>query len=695
MVEEDLDQLLAVHQEIRNALPNAWNPFFARFGRLRPVQIAAIPRVVRGANVLLTAPTAGGKTEAVAAPVCERLFSHSWKGLSVVIVTPTRALVNDLFLRLQRPVGEMGIAIGRKTSDHGISQDVREQLLITTPESLESLLTFRKESLRDVRAIIMDEIHLLDGTPRGDQLRFVVRRLDAYCQATGAFSTIGLQRVAISATVGNPAKVANVYLGLGGEIISVPGQRDIEARVTVGSSDDHIRAQCAIASASEIGDVQKLLVFVNSRKQVDEGTASFRCGLFGHANVYGHHGNLSKEERERVEEKFRGDRRAVCVTTMTLEVGIDIGDVDLVVCLDPPFSLSSFLQRIGRGCRRLNGRTRVVCVARNRAGEIIFNALIHQSRRGMPRGPLVPLRRSVLVQQIMAYLRQAPKRHRTLSQLNRVLASDARPCVPESMVLDVLNSMLASGLLVVRNEIYAPAQEGWGFIESNQIYTNIAPSLESIALVDADTGRSIATVKTLGDNTGSVKIAGQDFSVLKGGSKSRHLVRLEGEAAGAPEYHARILPYAFDVGASLLNYLGLPAEKLVLLPAERSVVIMTWLGRLFNTAIAHTLKRSGIIAQPRSFSVVIKDVVPERALELVAGSVDAMKEHNPLGSTKLERIVDLGPHRDWLSDQTLKRAREDWLDHDFLNEWISRIEDVMVLSPGDKLFSDVSEVARL
>jgi ATP-dependent Lhr-like helicase len=436
-------------------------------------------------------------------------------------------------------------------------------------------------------------------------------------------------------------------------------------------------------------------VFVNSRKQVDAGTNYFRYGPFEQANVYGHHGNLSKEERERVEERFRSDRRAVCVATMTLEVGIDIGDVDLVVCLDPPFSLSSFLQRIGRGCRRLNGRTRVVCVARNRAGEIVFNALIHQSRRGIPPGPMIPLRRSVLVQQVLAYLRQAPKHRRTLRQLERVFTSETFPIVPEAVLLDVLNSMLSSGLLVSQNEIYAPAQGGWDFIGSSRIYSNISPSLETVTLVDADTGRSIATVRSLGGDSATVKIAGQDFSVLKGGHASRRLVRLEGEAATAPEYHARGLPYAFDVGASLANYLGAPADRLLVLQAGDRLTVMTWLGRLFNTAIAHCFERMGYVAKPKSFSLSIANMAPDMTLAAIAQSISSMKEHNPLGNARLERIVDLGPHSKWLSEHSLRQAREEWLDQEFLQSWISRMHEVVVLSPGDAPFADVSEVANL
>ena len=111
----EIADLLLQHQTLRAALGHAWNPFFARFGSLRPVQLTAIPPILAGQSTLVTAPTAGGKTEALAAPICELMARHRWPGLSVLLITPTRALVNDLYARLELPLGHMRIGLGRKT----------------------------------------------------------------------------------------------------------------------------------------------------------------------------------------------------------------------------------------------------------------------------------------------------------------------------------------------------------------------------------------------------------------------------------------------------------------------------------------------------------------------------------------------------------------------------------------------------
>ena len=108
---DDLDDLLNQHRTLQRMMPHAWNAFFAGFGSLRPIQLQAMPPILSGKNVLVTAPTAGGKTQAVLAPICERLAQQRWPGLSVLVITPTRALVNDLFHRLTRPLEEMRIRL--------------------------------------------------------------------------------------------------------------------------------------------------------------------------------------------------------------------------------------------------------------------------------------------------------------------------------------------------------------------------------------------------------------------------------------------------------------------------------------------------------------------------------------------------------------------------------------------------------
>ncbi len=618
-------------------------------------------------------------------------MQNKWPGLSVLIVTPTRALVNDLYTRLCHPLDQLRINLGRKTADHGLLDDNDVRVLITTPESVESLLSFRREALERLQVVVLDEIHLLDGSPRGDQLRTLLRRLSVFRQYVGGEHFGGLQIVAMSATVSNPRRLADAYLGTTSEIVKVAGQRDLEARVVLASGTDQERAEQAMLATDQFPEVHKILVFVNSRKQVDTGAGHFRVGRFAHCPIYGHHGSLSKSQREETEERFKSDREAICVATMTLEVGIDIGDIDLVICMDPPFSLSSFLQRIGRGCRRLNGRTRVLGVARDKAGELMFRAMIRQTALEMPAGPIPPFRRSVLLQQVLAYLQQAPKHRRVIEQFTRTLASATTPPISEECLRSVLDDMVQTGFVEKQADVYLPSSEGWSFIQSNRIYANIQSNPLEVALIDVESGQVVARVAGVGDSSGGIRVAGRSFDILPGGTAFTQRVRGGGDHVDAPRYHARSLPYAFDVGACLAGYFGVAENELVTMRIGGSCVVWTWLGKLLNSVLGNCFRRRGVEASEGSFHISV-GCDDTRLLSLLQETVRDAETNNPLSMLKPEQMVDLGPHFRYLSPTQQSKAREDWLDLEFLRSWCERITQVRVIDTASEVGAELSSL---
>jgi ATP-dependent Lhr-like helicase len=583
----------------------------------------------------------------------------------------------------------MRILLGRKTADHSLGREIGEQILVTTPESVESLLTFRRESLSSIQAVVLDEIHLLDGSPRGDQLRSLLSRLAAFRHFVGGEGFAGLQLIAMSATVSDPRRLADVYLGTTSEFVAVPGQRHLEARIVLADGDDKQRAEAAISAVNMFADVHKVLVFVNSRKQVDLGAGYFRFGRFSQGTVYGHHGSLSKSQREEAEGGFKSASEAICVATMTLEVGIDIGDIDLVICMDPPFSLASFLQRIGRGCRRLNGGTRVLCVTRDRAGELMFNSLVRQAALGMPAGPIAPFRRSVLVQQILAYLKQSPKNRRVAGQFEKVLVSDSPPSVSKECVQEVLGDMVEMGFLDKHADVYQPASEGWTFIESNRVYSNIQSNPLEVALVDVESGKVVATVRSVRDPSGGVRVAGRSYDLLPGGSPFTQRVRGGGDHVDSPTYYARSLPYSSDIGTSLANYFSIEPTELVVIRVGQSVVLMTWLGRLMNATLAEAFGSRGFNVDDGSFHVTVQMDDEGKLLSLLREVVEDVISRNPLATLNTERMVDLGPHFRCLSPGLQGKAREDWLDKAFLRNWCNNLSQLRNVSADSELADDL------
>ena len=418
-------------------------------------------------------------------------------------------------------------------------------------------------------------------------------------------------------------------------------------------------------------------MFTNSRKQVDAGTAHFGHGNYSDVPVYGHHGSLSKAQREEAESRFKSDSRAICVATMTLEIGIDIGDVDLVICLDPPFSLSSFLQRIGRGCRRLNGETRVLCVARDQASELIFHSLIDQASREMPAGPLPPFRRSVLVQQTLAYLRQAPGNRRTPAQFHNVLASEAPPPVTKQCVNEALEDMLATGLLNRTGTVYQPAEEGWNCIENSRIFSNIPPAPPEVSLIDVETGAVVANVAAIGDD--GVRVAGRSYDVLPGGNPRRKNIRFGGEHADAPVYSPRSLPYAFDVGSSLARFLGIAPATILAVSAGNRWNYLTWLGKLMNSALAEGFRRRGLDVTAGPFHISVKAHEAQETVQSFRAAVRDIVLKNPLSGMRVEGMADLGPYLEHLTPALMAKSRDDFLDAEFFTKWSESLGEVTIV----------------
>ncbi len=663
------------NQATKRLISRTWDAFFARFGRLRPIQHAAIPEIVGGSNVLLTAPTAGGKTEAVAAPICQRILDNRWPGLSVLLITPTRALVNDLHARLEHPLNELQIRLSKKTGDYAFSNADTTQFLVTTPESLESLLTFHSEWLANVRVVAVDEIHLLDGSSRGDQMRVILCRLRRYLASVRNSGSSELQLVAMSATVADPVRLAQRFFGSTAKIVQVHGQRDIDASFVL--ANDESLADDLVNSLEQYGDIQKILVFVNSRKQVDRLATELKKGRFAKYATLGHHGSLSKEEREAVESKMRTEKLAICVATMTLEVGIDIGDIDMVVCCEPPYSLSSFLQRIGRGCRRLQGKTRVLCVSKSTSDDLIFRALVNQARLQMPSGPAIPFRKSVLVQQSLAYLQQVKKHRRIASQFHQAIAD---PCgdEPTAKSIDgVLASLKSTGLIDEQNGIYQPAMKGWDFIKSSKIYSNLPPNPVEIDVVNADTGSVIATVESIDINSRGVRIAGRSYEIVQTGT-NQVTVRPEGDFKDTPKYTPRVAPFAFDIGASLFHFLNLPSDELVALELGNSLFVFTWLGLVNNTALSEMLKKEQCVTLPRPFAIKYENCQPVLALTKLEQAVASLSDDNPFRDTRFEYKLDLGVYYRFLSPDVQQKCRSDWLDIEYLTAWIGSKNSIRV-----------------
>ncbi|MBF0127169.1 MAG: DEAD/DEAH box helicase [Magnetococcales bacterium] len=318
---------------------------------LRPLQESSIDPILAGKNAILLAPTAGGKTEAAIFPTFSRMLHENWQGLSVLYICPIKALLNNLEHRLDR----FASLIGRRVALwHGDIQDSKRQkigkappdILLATPESIEVILVSRRIDHRlffqNIRAVIIDEVHAFAGDDRGWHLLSLLERLS---HLTGR----EIQRIGLSATVGNPEELLEWVSGSsksGGLVINPPVKEIVRPDVQVDYVGNLSNAAIVIA---RLHKGEKRLVFCDSRSQVEKLSVELRThGV----ETYVSHSSLSLDERKRAETAFAQGQDCVIVATSTLELGIDVGDLDRVIQIDAPFTVSSFLQRIGRTGRR-------------------------------------------------------------------------------------------------------------------------------------------------------------------------------------------------------------------------------------------------------------------------------------------------------------------------------------------------------
>lgn len=345
---------------------------------LRPTQLAAIAPIHQGVHCLLLAPTAGGKTEAAIIPILSRMLKESWPAGGVLYVCPIKALLNNLEHRLSR----YAKLVGRRAEVwHGdVSQSRKKKalkeppdILLTTPESLESMLISvginKPTWFGHLRVVVVDELHAFAGDDRGWHLRSVLQRLDEYLQHP-------LQRIGLSATVSNPNQLLDWLAPAGNKCVVGQAHVSTDAEVVI----DHVESlENAATVISRLYRGEKRLVFCDSR-----GTAERLSSLLRSTQIrtFVSHASLSAAERKQAETAFAQEKDCVIVATSTLELGIDVGDLDRVIQIDSPSTVSSFLQRMGRTGRRVASRRNCLFLTTTQESFLLALGITHLWSQG-------------------------------------------------------------------------------------------------------------------------------------------------------------------------------------------------------------------------------------------------------------------------------------------------------------------------
>lgn len=342
-----------------------------------PAQSGGWPAIASGRHTLIAAPTGSGKTLAAFLVAIDRLLREggSADGIRVVYVSPLKALAADIHHNLELPLEQMRrqaadagqalpeIRVALRTGDTPAGERARllkqvPSLLVTTPESLYLMLTAARtrELFTGVHTVIVDEVHALARDKRGSHLALSLERLDAVC-------TQAPTRVGLSATQRPIERIARLLVGAGPGrqlpvVVDAGHRRQLDLRIELPASEleavaPHEQVDDVLARiAALVEERRTTLVFVNTRR-LAERLAHRLAERLGPERVAAHHGSLSKERRQRIEQRLRSGDLSAVVATASLELGIDVGPVELVCQIGSPRSFAAFLQRVGRSGHQL------------------------------------------------------------------------------------------------------------------------------------------------------------------------------------------------------------------------------------------------------------------------------------------------------------------------------------------------------
>jgi ATP-dependent Lhr-like helicase len=628
-----MDTFSRLHEGLRQVLAHriGWS-------ELRAVQEKAYEAVSGGNDVLVIAPTAGGKTEAALIPVVDGILKGGFSGVAALYLAPLKALINDQEDRFSSFCLPTGLEVLKwhgdvPKGDRAWKDNEPPHILMITPESLEVLLMERELSLglAHLRYLIIDELHAFVESERGVQMRVLIDRLDR-------ISGRKIQRIGLSATVGNPEEILSWLSGSrhGEVLVRIPAPPQPKRFTFVVEEKESARA----SALARIVRAKKALVFVNSRSDAE----AVNTALAGRVDqLLVHHSSLSPEMRRETERAFSESESSCIICTSTLELGIDIGNLDVVVCIGPPPSVSSFLQRMGRSGRR--GKPPYVACILKDACELLCMVAVIESASRKEVEPLHPHKKpyNVLVQQVL--LEIVRKRRTSWSHIRRFVRGlfAFREIKPREIdaLLGVLDDF---GILVGDGDMLMPgpgAESSFGrsnwkdlfsVIKGGSEFRAVTPDGEMIGTLDA---RFVA-----GKNRKSFTLGGKSWTFVKSDDSHELVVVVPGEGekneifwtggrTGFSPVVCQAVGRILSTGGSMLP---LPEPERALIsgvidalpeliprgicilekPGKRNydVTILTFRGRMFNGILASLIRSESdrrLTVSYHDFSVTIKN----------------------------------------------------------------------------------------
>ncbi|MCL7396873.1 MAG: DEAD/DEAH box helicase [Thaumarchaeota archaeon] len=540
--------------------------FRERFKHLTAPQLYAIPRIIEGRNILLMAATGSGKTEAALLPVFSKmLIESSGYGIKLLYITPLRALNRDLLDRIDWWAQKLDFRVAVRHGDTA-SRERRIQtisppdILITTPETLQVILTARvlRNYLRNVRWVIVDEVHELATDKRGAQLSVALERLR---MITG----MDFQRIGISATIGSPRKIAEYLVGVGREceIIDASVARSIQIDVlypTPKSEDYELAEKLGVFPdvASRLRAIKKLieehestLIFTNTRPLAEILTNRFRV-WDQQVPVGIHHGSLSKSTRITAEHGLKSGELVGIICTSSLELGIDVGRIELCIQYNSPREVTRLVQRVGRSGHSLEKTAKGVVIVMD-SDDALESIVITRRARSEEleeaKIPMNPL--DVLMHQVAGLI----------LEYNRVKIEDVMSIIKKSYnfrdlkmddLMDVIQHMSSLGIVEIRDGIVSKPRRSMELYEYYFSNLSMIPEEHQYLVIEEKSGESVGIldeefVAEYGEPGTRFILTGRAWEILHTEGDRIYVSSLDDYEGAVPSWVGDEIPVPYEV----------------------------------------------------------------------------------------------------------------------------------------------------
>lgn len=525
---------------------------------LTNVQKKSLKPVMDGKNVLITAPTGYGKTLAVIIPLFEKILKSDYKGLKILYVAPTKSLNRDIFKRVFEFAEHLGLTISIRhgdTTSYSRAKQVKNppNILITTPESLQSMMLSKRmrKNLESLEHVVVDEIHELVSSKRGVQLMLGLERLNRFAN----FSRIG-----ISATISEMNEVGKFLCGdRACELISVSEPKESQVEIVKYKKDDESRLlgkKLSISSKlafvinnirNDLEKAERIIIFVNTRQQAEILSFSMKRA-FPDLKIGLHHSSLSRNQRIKMEDELRDGRLKALISTSSMELGIDVGSIDLVIQFMSPRQVNKLVQRVGRSGHAYYKKSRGKIYTLNDDDYLESKAIIELMKEEFLEKPSIPFNAmDVLAHQIIGFLKDEPgiSSKELLDSINKSYCFN----LSEKEFNDFLKFLEELRYVHLKDGKILPANKSFYYYFEN---VSTIPDIKNYKIVNVETNSKIGTlnesfVVQYCNPGATIIMRGEPWDVLEIKDDTVNVGRARSFSGAVPSWTGELIPVSMEI----------------------------------------------------------------------------------------------------------------------------------------------------